>query len=428
MKGLPLFDEFGVQKYVSTILGHAGVPNRSMTGFVEGFIQPAVEFDLDAEEAIADLNNNDQKQISSSYMLHKGVRDYLRTGGKVSVDFVDRCLQVIKENERPFYEKYRGYLPRRILKKFEEIFSQEVSEKMTKREKLQSPLMKLDPFLDGVYLKIPIQRLSLSQVNQSCVWKIYKNNQLVDTIDCDIILLSRSKQYELIPIIKRFKLIPKQEYQIGLEIDGQIYRKWHFETKAALLFDASTRKSISKNLLHNGTYWILIDREYSISEESEKFHDVITEPMFDEWGEYVFYEISPQQNHRIIFTKLNENIDIYVFAEKDHPKFMDSEETMWGGEVPTFVTPPTLCIPLSTYPDFRNELEKWTLKITHDQNTKRDELEMAHYKSHIKIVGNYYEFNLADLGIEFSEGKYELRLLGRLEWTFVYHLSFCHLP
>lgn len=426
MKGLPVFDEKGTQKYVSTILGHAGVPNRSINGFVQGLIQPAINFGLDAEEAITDLQDFEQKQINSTYLLHKGVRDYLLSGGKVAVDFVDRCIQVVQENERPFIEKYKGILPRRVLKGIEETLIEGYEGKITKSEKIISPIMKLDPYLEGVYMSIPIQKVSISWVERNSNWRIIKKDELIETIPCDIVLLANSKQHELIPKINKLKLNPYETYRLELEVDGKIIRQWKADTRGAMLFDADSKKNLNRTLLHSGLYWILIRKEFSLSSETEELHDLTSTALYDEWSNYVLYEISPQKNQKVIFENNEQIIEFEVFTKIDKPRFLEEKDTIWGGEVPSFFKVPTLCIPVSTYPNIRNELKKWQLKIYHSQSNSMIEKPLVELENHIKMVGKYFEIKLSEIEIGIHAGKHELRVVGPLGYDI--RLSFIKLP
>ncbi|WP_144635945.1 hypothetical protein [Priestia megaterium] len=412
-KGLPLFDEFGPQKYVSTVLGHAGVPKKSFPGFIHGFLKPSVEFGLDAEEAISSLGVSSTQSTAATYKLHKGVKDYLVTGGKVAIDFVDRCLQIMTETKEDPIEEFRGFLPRRILKEFKTTFSNNKEHlKVSKKEKIIPPVIKLDRYLHDIYIGLPIQKIGITSLLKAS-WVISINGRKTERINCDIVPLIAYKQVELIPRNNQLSLDPNSTYEIELQLNEERYRKWNIDTNGVLLFDGSSHQQLNKYLLHEGSYWIVIEKGFQRNEQSTKQNIITREPLFDSWSNYFLYEISPEHNEILKFEREREQIEIPVYAVKDKVIFLQSDEKVWGGGISTFYKPPTICIPSSTYPDFRTKLGGWVLKIHHQEQLIK-ELRLDSIKEEVKLIGDYFQINLREIKAQLPPGKYKVRFIGPL--------------
>jgi hypothetical protein len=412
-RNLPIIDEFGGQRYVSTILGHAGIPEKSFSGFIEGFVEPALEYGLSASEAIDYLVDNDSNSSDFKvYKLHKNVRDYLTTGGKVVEDFVERCLQVA-DSELENYPKFTRILPRRVIKSFKRWKENRLEESsIVKKMKITAPVMKLDPIVNGVYVQLPIQRWS--KESSTANWVVKKNDNFVSTIHCNYVDLRGSNESELIPHSKKIMISPNNNYEFIFSIDNLPYRRWKFDTHSYLVFDSDSRIEIKRRHIHEGGHWFVIEKAYKpLKEENSRF--VIThEPLFEDWQDYFLWEVDTPVNGIISFGQSGDVLEIPIMAAKEKPFLSGGKTKGWGRNKQAFFETPKLSLPLASYPRFRDELAHWKLEVKHTNSNEKVEFELTTLEQHVRLVGSNYEIDMSKLVHKRYIGEYSLKLTGHL--------------
>jgi hypothetical protein len=428
-RGLFVFDRLGSQRYVSTILGHAGVPQNSFDGFANGFLKPAYDSGLGAADALIDMFDEEYDNVSGikSYMMHKGVRDYLRTGGKVAEDFVDRCLQLVSADLTSL-EAYKHVLPRRILKLFQDWQkSREHNVGVDgKQERLLAPEVKLDPYIVGVYIQLPTQQLKDRSL-RSAAWRIRVVGEAESYFTCDLVELRSIGEYQIIPRSSRPSLVPNKIYEVDFDIDGICRRKWRFHTSDPLVFDKKSQSQVRKAANITADQWIVMNKNFELMSNQRDFMDVSKEKLYGEWSEYSLWEIGAGVRTMLAFSDGIQKTVLSLSAETDKPFFKrEPRSVIWQGSTAAFYDWPVLCVPAASYPDFRKVSENWRLQLIHSQTQWRAELGLHELVDNIKLVGQYYEIPVALLCPEPNIGSFNVKMLAGLGSDI--HLSFVKLP
>jgi hypothetical protein len=412
---LPVFDEFGQQKYVSTILGHAGVPQKSFPGFMEGFLAPAFEMGLSASEALDEISGDDNNPRLRFYQLHKGVRDYLSTGGKVAEDFVDRCLQVLEDRHLGNHQS-DSFLPRRILKLFLN-WQQDKQQRPTdgRNNHLIAPSIVLDPYFEGLAITIPTETIKATGVYDA-EWTVSVEGRILERISCDVVELRSSKDIQLIPRISQLRIMPDRNYEVKLMLDRNEYRRWHLSSVTPLVVDGKSRAVIKRALIAGDGQWVILKKTFQPDESSLRLFRMHNETMYREWSAYTAWELDSEVNAFITFQDGSDKITIPVTYEQERPYLLqDQSGPSFGGDKPAYYLWPTLCLPGSAYPDFRSRLSHWRMSLTHINTGNKEELELEGSEGFIRFVGDQYHI---DLNQFFNHkkviGVYILRLIGVL--------------
>lgn len=413
--GLPLFDEEGTQKYVSTILGHAGVPKKSMEGFVKGLLIPALTSGLDAEEVLFDIRENEKH--GQLYLLHKGVRDYLSSGGEVAVDFVDRCLHVLKDQEKPFKEAYKGILPLRVLNGLEEIVSNIESKLLQRRDRIRPPVLCLDPSEGGVFFQLPI--LTFSFKVEVVKWEISTGIQDKKVVACNII--TRNNQLEAFPENDYIIANPEKEYTLSLFINDGIYKQWSFTTCSPLIFSANEGLYIKNHHNYAGVYWMVAKDDYSFIHSKD--HGVTYERLSACWIKHRLIEITPSKSDTVKFiSKTNEHV-VPIQLKREKPYLLEESEKYWGGSLSSYSSPPTICIPKIQL--HTRKMSDWTINIRSEKE-KSYSFSISSLKNRLRDHGEFYRFSLKELSNILRPGKQDIQILGPLGMGT--RLSFMLLP
>lgn len=407
---LLVFDPYGARRFVSTILGHAGVPVKSFSGFIEGFIKPAVSQQFSAAEALDALQSDGLRDFRLD-MLHKGVRDYLTNGGKASEDFVDRCMQVF-EGGKQNIAKFKGFLPRRILKSIEDWMSQHdgntPAERASASNKLIQPTLLLAQYRDGVYVHLPSQ---ITRVNHQAHWLISGGNT-VERIPCESIYLFRTKEWQLVPAQEIISLLPDSNYTVSLVIDNEVARTWQWDTGQSLLFDPKSRKQIRRMSITHGSSWIVLNKRFRPLDN--RHLSVLPERLWDSWGDYILYEVSSETNTLFTARAGQETVEIPVLASIEMPYFeRNNQSFVFSGDSPAFYRMPNLCIPVSYDPELRLHTSEWTVTLS-QLSGKTWFTTLDCVENEIKIDGDHYVIPLSSMFENERCGNFTIRFMRSL--------------
>jgi hypothetical protein len=414
-KEITLFNEEGTQKFVSTILGHAGVPKKSMEGFVKGLLIPAVTSGLDAEEVLSDIRENETP--GQLYLLHKGVRDYLSSGGNVAVDFVDRCLHVLKNPEKPFKETYKGILPLRVLNGLEEVVSRVESGLLHKRDKIRPPALCLDPIEGVIFFQLPI--LSFSSKVQEINWEISEGISSKKVLACNIV--TRNNQWEALPKNDYIVANPDTNYTLSLLVNDGIYKQWSFNTHGPIIFSANDGTFINRYHTYAGVYWMVAKDDLSFIHSKD--HGIIYDRLSASWIQHRLIEVTPGKSDTVKFISKTKEYLVPIQLKREKPYLLEEGEKLWGGSLSCYSSPPTICFPKSQLQ--ARKMSDWIIKVK-SGNEKPFSVSIISLKSKLKDYGEYYRLSLKDLPSELLPGHQEVHIIGPLGMGA--RLSFMMLP
>ncbi|MGC8781692.1 MAG: hypothetical protein ACP5UQ_12595 [Anaerolineae bacterium] len=229
---LGLTHEFAGHRYVGAILGHGGIPARSLPDFFEHMLQPSV-----TKPELAALSTYDliQEWLTSSAQYHvdKPILRFLEYGGKVAEDFVERCRQMARdwaeEGDVPAADELG--LPAALADAYHEWVNQSGITRSVARGglRLKRPAIMLDPWGLGVYVALPEQQLPAAHSLADSWWEVEANGT-VDTIRVDARRVDLDLKTRLATATLRG---PAPEYKIRFyrrarQADAEMLREWRY--------------------------------------------------------------------------------------------------------------------------------------------------------------------------------------------------------
>ncbi|WP_394190939.1 hypothetical protein [Paenisporosarcina quisquiliarum] len=404
-----IFGENSAQKYVENILGHAGIPKNNIHELIKNVIEPAAIYDLNVEEIIESVKKGrNDGSIVKTYGLYKSVKDFIRLDNLVSNNLLSRCLEVWKENDRPFTEKYRSYLPDHILEEFEGYANQKaLSGTSSKHFRIARPILSYSPEFQNVFIKLPIQRFGKNEPS-SIEWRIFSK-------DTDFHVVTKkysspeSGEVEFIVDRKNGEhpVKPLSDYTVNLIIDGKIDGEWAFYLDEKVVFDVKTYNQINKNFITIPNV-LLIVNEQAFNIIDKGINKYIVRPLSGYW--LGFYEID-------LFITEIDSLEFETNTVLLNP--LRSLMTINGelfdnvkSDTTIYINQPFVNIDADIQ-SISKDLSKWNIRLSHTYTKKT-------LRKNINEINctstNGISINLSDLFYEMGEvsGKYSLSLTGVL--------------
>lgn len=167
------FPPLGGQRYVAPILAHSGIPDYCLKDFFEQFLQPLVTRPDFAVLSTEEFIQQRLRQASISYVTDKPVLRFLKYGGPLAVDFLERCremaLRFAEEGEIPSPEAVG--LPPRVVQEYRAWLEGRARPSLRKRVTFRSPALFLDPWGFGVGLHLPSQSVAVRGPVLRVLWR-----------------------------------------------------------------------------------------------------------------------------------------------------------------------------------------------------------------------------------------------------------------
>lgn len=297
----------GGQKYISNILGHAGIPKNNISSFIKGVLHPAILHGLNADEVLNTFKYEGTVSGISKNHLYKSVRDFMNLEGEVSRNILERCIEVWSEQDRPFIENYQGYLPDHFLVEFDNFASNENITKTLYQNKVERPFLYYSPDYQNIYIKLPQQRYSSNQYS-TVHWEIETDTKKyrVETYKVihdngDFGFLPRSKNGE-------FSINPYDMYSVKIFTDGEQNGDWSFQINEFAVFNRNNYEQINKKTISLKEL-IFIVNDYSKKEiENTENINYTIYPLQGEWKK--FYELDTYIDNPTIIKLGNDGIVI----------------------------------------------------------------------------------------------------------------------
>ena len=174
---LPLFPGIGGRRYVDIILLHGGIPKYSLSDFFTHILHSALLrpelYGANAREIIATWIDSGSQSI-----VDKPIIRFLRYGGKLAVDFVERSLamgQYYNEHNIVPQAKELG-LPTRVVEAYRDWVKDQAHIKHTSKARLARPVIILDPWGGSLLLELPSQILTSTEDMGNGSWLIHTNH------------------------------------------------------------------------------------------------------------------------------------------------------------------------------------------------------------------------------------------------------------
>jgi RNA polymerase primary sigma factor len=362
---LPLFPGLGGRRYVDIILLHGGIPNYSLSDFFTHILHPALLrpelYGDNAREIIATwLDSGSQSSVN------KPIIRFLRHGGKLAVDFVERSLDMgqyyIEHNTVP-QAKELG-LPLRVVEAYRNWVKNQAHIKHTSKTRLVRPVIILDPWGGNLLLGLPTQVLVSALDMESGTWHIHtdqaENTLQLSTRWHNERWMTDSYQLEL--------QHPSSNFQITF-IGLDMKRSWHFKGISTehplLMFDSDSGGLIPlHDALPAKICWLLYHHELPLQVDEGVKREVFS-GLFGEWSQY---RVEEWDLSRATTVKVGQ-VSIAV-----EPDVAGLQPVLRGNEVAGLLhlreeprlfvgTPPDIYIPVPPQHGAHDEAVRWRITI-----------------------------------------------------------------
>lgn len=413
----------GASRYVRSILLHGGIPDYCLPDFFEKILYPAISRPelngVTAEYLIQDhLSANSQN-------VDKPVTRFLREGGKIAIDFVNRCLEMAQsyEFEDAIPQADVLGLPLRVIEGYQKWVEKrgKGSLKYGSKLKLQSPQLVLDPYGDGVFIELPLQELTPE-------FQFATGHWLIENAEKTTPYPFHLNRNCLIDPERIYLENPTKDSRVTFQIDDRLNRTWHFkgiDTDTSLLaFDAETGNLINWRFnLPAKLLWLIYPALQPISIEGGQKRETFSQLP----GEWFNYKIEEWDLTSAKLIKIGEK---YISLEPDLTKLRPQLKgaVLEGyfpqpGEANVYLDLPDVIIPLSPQRTVASEAFRWNIRII---NKEREQV-AAHSVAnlHYQDEGNHIRFSLGLkelLGVD-NFGSYTVFMRGPLGRDITFNIS-----
>jgi hypothetical protein len=377
--GLP--EEFAGHVYVGAILGHGGIPARSLPDFFEHMLQPAVSRPELVALSTPDLIH-EWRTGSARYHVDRPILRFLEYGGKVAEDFVERCRQMARawaeEGEVPAADELG--LPAALVDAYHEWVTQSSLARLATRGglRLKKPAIVLDPWGLGVHVVLPEQQLPAGQSLADSWWEVEADGT-IDTIPVDARRVDMDLKTRLAHASLRG---PATGYRIRFyrragQTDAELLREWIYEGVSAsypfLAFDPQTGGLLLQpKRLPARLVWILCPPDGTLQADPP-VPSLIREklpPLPWDWHAWRGYGLDLQGVRELKLSSSFGQIAIHVVEAQAAPvaELVNAAQLdLLDDPVPFYVgAPPTLRIRTAAGDAAEARLERWRLELHHE--------------------------------------------------------------
>ncbi len=406
------FDTNSNQKFINNILGHAGIPKNNIDSFIKSILMPAVNYHLDESEIVAAIKRNKTfGEVVKSYGLYKSVKDFISLDTEVSNSFIGRCIEVWREHERPFTQKYKFYLPDHVLSAFDHYVDSGTFPKFQDAGKLSRPILFYSPEHQNIYVNLPSQRFKLDK-HEEVVWVI-RSDESEEVIDAQKARSPENNEVEfhVHKMNGEYPLQPQTDYEVILLIDDEVKGLWNFFLQDVVLFNGKSLEQERKdNVSIKELVFLVHENHKGIIEAG--LNNYFSKPLFGRWDGYYEMEVNISKKDILHFPGK------IIQLSPSKGSFILQGET-WNDiktAVPLYREVPNMLIKKEII-DQESDLESWKIRLTHKWMNKsaRTSLKEALEVSQLSDEG-YYKINLDHLMDEVgaSFGNILISLTGML--------------
>ncbi len=237
--GLPLFPEMRAHaaRYLSLILAHGGIPTYCLGDYFQNVVKPAVHQRLAGQSAEARLADLLQRS-AVRFVTDRPVAYFLENGGNVAVDFFQRSCDLAQEWQAteavPLPEAVG--LPEHVVAFFQGWAPDNLRQAAREREsadRLHPPALHIDPWGEGLLLRLPAQPISALADMPAVAWTIEELDKTIPT------RVSFGKTNEINVPLRQ----PRERYVVSLRIAERMW-EWTVEgyspDQPLMIFDPQT--------------------------------------------------------------------------------------------------------------------------------------------------------------------------------------------
>lgn len=370
---LPLFPELQERafRYVSLILAHGGIPVYSLNDYFSQIVLPCATrpqfVGLDGQDLIDEILKS-----SNSRNVDKPILYFFEYGGQAAINLLERsrsALMAWQKNPHDFQVEETG-LPGHIVSFLNEWARLHPIDALTMtktRGRYKRPVLCLDPWGLGVFLRLPAQPMS-NLAGGSVTWEVQIGDIYCETFQPRS--LRTGERFETKEMMVRLGQIADQVI-VRLEVNGQEYN-WSIQGSSPehpiLAFEPEDGSL--QNHLYARALWLLIPK-YLRLRVVEGEGDCLEElpPLPGSWGKMRAECWDLSQARKVGLFQNDQLVrDVIVRGqEKVQPSSLDEGTRLLpadSGQLPFYCGKlPILKIPLSRPDDREAELKRWRLSI-----------------------------------------------------------------
>ena len=430
-------------RFVAPILIHGGIPNYCLEDFFEKVTRPAVEGRLDYDGNADYLIDEWQEQPSLVLSTDKPVRRFLKNGGKVATDFLQRCLdmafQASAAGSLPSGEDYG--LPSRVVERFSRWFENVASQspaqthRRTDLPRYRAPGIFLNAAAGCLLFSFPSQRISRSLLSEGIRLTLEVQQDGERLRSAQVFGTIKGELIETDPCDFDFSSLG-ESYEVTLSAGDKRLRAWTFSGVSSnhpwMIFHGTSGRLLHERVVTERDFWIVFSSSWEISttiqaieaatltREFQAQHFRVTEgpppdiSLTDEKGQSLSVPIewrdTPTLEPKGVFT---------------WPYVSSGEFTVYRG------TPPNLLIPLPFNEQEPTIPERFHLTITptgESYPATRREIPLKTRFAASNLKDRFLRLSLEDLDLLSPNpcGRFIIRVRGRLGQDTTFRI--CILP
>lgn len=409
---LEVFNPDSSQKFISNILGHAGIPKGNVGEFLKNVIIPAASFNLDVEEIIEAIKSEKNSgSVVKSYGLYKGVTDFIKLDTSVTRDFLERCMEVWKEQERPFTEKHQGYLPDHILFEFEEFASNAANTKFevaSRNKKVNRPILNYSTTYQNIFIKFPVQRFNLNEHKEvKWVIRFLDEEKAISTFKVNSVE-NKESEFFVGKNNGEYPILPHTEYEIFLYVDNYMTGEWTFYNTDTYVFNSKTFELERRNIITADRILLVIHENQLKQVKALESYNTIY-PLMGIWDNFYEVEVTIEGYTKLLIGER----EIIV---SNSSKWFELTGGTWENlksDIACFNNVPTLTVSKDLFKQSK-DMANWNIRIQHNWSNKSIREKVVDLP--FILEDEYSVINIESLMEKagFSFGKFTLSLTGDL--------------
>lgn len=371
---LPMFPEASEQsrRYVSVILLHGGIPDYCLPDFFRDVIAPTLVDPARQEMPAETIVQEWLYDISAQLFTDRPVFYFLNYGGAIAIDFVERSLRMahVYARKEPLSAADLG-LPQRVIDAYEHWSQTSAIDVTSDTLRLQRPMLRLDPWGDGLLATLPEQAIPRGDQAPNLVWTIAASSS--ELLKRGAFAWNRGAYWHGEPqrvIIAK----PASEYAIQFSDDGAISRTWYFtgftNELPLMAFDAESMQLLRlRGVLPAREVWLLFRGDQQLVAEGRTYLET-GGYLFDAWADYQtqLWDLRGLTEIRVGSVTIPVETDVDALRPRLdgarlmlHPKEQASD--LFVGR------PPDIIIPVPEQADPLIELRRWHLSVGKAEGT-----------------------------------------------------------
>lgn len=378
-KKLGLSRPFAGHRYVGAILGHGGIPSRSLPDFFAQMLQPSVVrpewVGLGTSELI-----DEWLASSAHYAVAKPVLRFLEYGGRVAEDFVDRCRQMARDyvgdGAVPLASDVG--LPETVVEQYQAWIDSTGQTKpgQVSGPRFRRPLIMLDPWSYGVYLYLPEQQIPALQSQGKLRWEIdvcsHVRHVPVRVRRVDMDLKTEAVNFPL--------EAPAPDYVARLYADDQLLEQWRMDGSSVdcpvIVFHPDKRTPVTLSgakPLPGEVLWVIAAPQVTLRTNPQRDHLVREKlPRLPwAWHDWQGLAIDLAGVHEFIWqvgTRTQPPIPVRDVDDASLPELVGAcRVDSLLDPIPLYVgRPPSLRIPWPDTDRSDSSLRRWRVELRHE--------------------------------------------------------------